>query len=120
MATQLVAVASLLLGSAFLLIAGGLHGLLLPTFGVAHGFTTTELGLLGTGWAAGFVARLPGHPARSCAASGTSAATASLASVAAVTILLNAADHRPVGVDRAPRASPASASPAPRWSWKAG
>ncbi len=88
MATQLVAVASLLLGSAFLVIAGGLHGLLLPTFGVAHGFTTTQLGLLGTGWATGFVLGCLVIP-RIVQRVGHVRTYSSLASVAAVTILLN-------------------------------
>ncbi|MEJ0013259.1 MAG: MFS transporter [Bauldia sp.] len=88
MSSQLVAVASLLLGSAFLLIAGGLHGILLPVVGAEAGFNLTELGLLGTGWSAGFISgcilipqivRRVGH-VRSYGA---------LASVAAVTILLN-------------------------------
>ena len=88
MTSQLVAVASLLLGSAFLLIAGGLHGLLLPVVGSLEGFNVTELGLLGTSWAAGFIGgcllipqivRRVGH-VRSYGA---------LASVSAVTILLN-------------------------------
>jgi MFS family permease len=88
MTSQLVAVASLLLGSAFLLIAGGLHGLLLPVVGSVQGFNVTELGLLGTSWAAGFIGgcllipqivRRVGH-IRSYGA---------LASVSAVTILLN-------------------------------
>ena len=56
MTSQLVAVASLLLGSAFLLIAGGIHGLLLPLRGTIEGFSLTELGLLGTSWATGFIA----------------------------------------------------------------
>ncbi len=47
---------SLLRGTAFLLAASGLHGLLLPLRGQAEGFTTATLGLLGTAWAAGFVA----------------------------------------------------------------
>jgi MFS family permease len=88
MTTQLVAVASLLLGSAFLLIAGGMHGLLLPVVGGAAGFSVTELGLLGTSWAAGFIAgcifipqivRRVGH-VRSYGA---------LAAVSAIAILLN-------------------------------
>lgn len=88
MTIQLVAVASLLLGSAFMLIAGGLQGLLLPVVGSLHDFSTTELGLLGTGWAAGFIAgcltiptivRRVGH-IRSFGA---------LASISAVAILLN-------------------------------
>src|SRR4051812_20938074 len=32
-----------------------MHSLLLPLRGTAEGFTTTELGLIGTGWATGFV-----------------------------------------------------------------
>jgi MFS family permease len=88
MPSQLVAVASLLLGSAFLLIAGGLHGLLLPVVGAERGFNLAELGLLGTSWSAGFISgcvlipqvvRRVGH-VRSYGA---------LASVAAITILLN-------------------------------
>jgi len=47
---------SLLRGTAFLLAASGLHGLLLPLRGQAEGFSTTALGLMGTAWAAGFVA----------------------------------------------------------------
>lgn len=88
MAPQLVAVASLLLGSAFLVLAGSMHGLLLAVRGTVEGFSTGELGLLGTGWATGFVAgcilipqvvRRVGHVR----------AYGALASVAAVTILLN-------------------------------
>ncbi len=47
---------SLLRGTAFLLAASGLHGLLLPLRGQAEGFSTTALGLFGTAWAGGFVA----------------------------------------------------------------
>jgi MFS family permease len=47
---------ALLRGTAFLLAASGLHGLLLPLRGQAEGFSTASLGLLGTAWAAGFVA----------------------------------------------------------------
>jgi MFS family permease len=45
-----------LLGSAFLLIAGGINGLLLPIRGTIEGFSDVSLGLLGTGWALGYVA----------------------------------------------------------------
>ncbi len=88
MAPQLVAVASLLLGSAFLLIAGALHGLLLAVRGTIAGFTTTELGLLGTGWAFGFITGcvLIPHIVRRVGHIRTYGA---LASVSAVTILLN-------------------------------
>lgn len=47
---------SLLRGTAFLLAASGLHGLLLPLRGQMEGFSTASLGLLGTAWAGGFVA----------------------------------------------------------------
>ena len=46
---------SLLRGTAFLLAASGLHGLLLPLRGQAEGFSTAALGFMGTAWAAGFV-----------------------------------------------------------------
>ncbi len=46
---------SLLRGTAFLLAASGLHGLLLPLRGQEEGFSTLALGLMGTGWASGFV-----------------------------------------------------------------
>ena len=46
---------SLLRGTAFLLAASGLHGLLLPLRGQAEGFSTAALGLFGTAWAGGFV-----------------------------------------------------------------
>ncbi|MGE0500962.1 MAG: MFS transporter [Rhizobiaceae bacterium] len=47
---------SLLRGTAFLLAATGLHGLLLPLRGQLEGFSTASLGLMGTFWAGGFVA----------------------------------------------------------------
>jgi MFS family permease len=47
---------SLLRGTAFLLAASGLHGLLLPLRGQEEGFSTSSLGLMGSAWAAGFVA----------------------------------------------------------------
>lgn len=88
MATQLVAVASLLISAAFLFMANGLTGLLLPVRGTIDGFTTIQLGLLGTSWAVGFIAatlcvpvivRRVGH-IRSFGA---------LASLSAIAILLN-------------------------------
>ncbi|WP_349359595.1 MFS transporter [Stappia sp.] len=54
--TQFLPIAALLAGSALLLLAGGLHGLLLPLRGSIEGFSDTALGLLGTGWAIGYVA----------------------------------------------------------------
>ncbi|WP_349364091.1 MAG: MFS transporter [Roseitalea porphyridii] len=45
----------LLLGAASLMFAGGLNGLILPVRGAQEGFSAFSLGLLGTGWAIGFV-----------------------------------------------------------------
>ncbi len=56
MLRNLLPVAALLLGSAFLLFAGGVNALILPIRGEAEGFTAASLGLLGTGWALGYVA----------------------------------------------------------------
>jgi MFS family permease len=55
MFASFVPIIALLRGTAFLLAASGLHSLLLPLRGQAEGFPTTDLGLLGTAWAGGFV-----------------------------------------------------------------
>lgn len=55
MTRHLGPIAALLLGSAFLLIAGGINGLILPVRGNAEGFSSISLGMLGTGWALGYV-----------------------------------------------------------------
>lgn len=55
MLRQLFPVSALLLGSACLLFAGGINGLILPIRGGIEGFTALSLGLLGTGWAVGYV-----------------------------------------------------------------
>ncbi len=44
------------MGTALLLFAGGINGLILPVRGTAEGFSATSLGLLGTGWAVGYIA----------------------------------------------------------------
>ncbi|WP_158964959.1 MFS transporter [Chachezhania sediminis] len=46
---------ALFLGSSFLLIAGGMNSLILPIRGEIEGMTAASLGLLGTGWAIGYV-----------------------------------------------------------------
>ncbi|MCP4386268.1 MAG: MFS transporter [Hyphomicrobiales bacterium] len=88
MASTLIPIAALLLGSSFLLMAGGLHGLLLPVQGTLEGFSTLELGLIGTGWSVGFmsgcllvpvIVRRVGHVR----------GYSTMASLAAVAILLN-------------------------------
>lgn len=55
MIRQLVPISALLLGSGLLLFAGGIHGLILPVRGSEEGFSASSLGLLGTGWAVGYV-----------------------------------------------------------------
>ncbi|MGB3245337.1 MAG: MFS transporter [Sulfitobacter sp.] len=52
---QILPVGALLLGSFFLLFGGGINGLILPVRGTAEGFSSLSLGLLGTGWALGYV-----------------------------------------------------------------
>ena len=56
MTRQILPIAALLLGSAFLLFAGGINALILPVRGTAEGFSSLSLGLLGTGWAVGYIA----------------------------------------------------------------
>ncbi|MFC3616684.1 MFS transporter [Lutimaribacter marinistellae] len=53
---QLFSVTALLLGSALLLFAGGMNALILPIRGTEEGFSAAALGILGTGWALGYVA----------------------------------------------------------------
>lgn len=55
MTRQLAPIFAIFLGSAFLMVAGGLNGLILPLRGSDEGFSTLSLGLLGTGWAIGYV-----------------------------------------------------------------
>ena len=55
MLKSLLPLAALLMGSAFLLFAGGVNSLILPVRGEAEGFSAVSLGLLGTGWAVGYV-----------------------------------------------------------------
>ncbi|MCR9126001.1 MAG: MFS transporter [Rhodobacteraceae bacterium] len=56
MVRQILPISALLLGSALLLFAGGINALILPVRGAAEGFSATALGLLGAGWAIGFIA----------------------------------------------------------------
>lgn len=55
MTRHLVPILALIAGSALLMMAGGLNGLILPMRGAVEGFSTFSLGLLGTGWAIGFI-----------------------------------------------------------------
>jgi MFS family permease len=53
--SSLVKIYALFLGSAFLLFAGGLQGLLLSVRGADEHFSLLALGLIGTGWSVGFI-----------------------------------------------------------------
>lgn len=55
MTDKIYPVAALLLGSAFLLFAGGTNALILPVRGAGEGFSSFSLGLMGTGWGIGYV-----------------------------------------------------------------
>ena len=48
-------ISALLFGSALLIFAGGINALILPIRGTTEGFSAASLGLLGTGWAVGYV-----------------------------------------------------------------
>lgn len=56
MPRNILPVLSLLVGTLFLFLGNGLQGLLLPVRGTHEGYSNEVLGLLGTTWAAGFVA----------------------------------------------------------------
>lgn len=53
--TSKLSIISLLFGAALLFLAGGINSLLLPVRGAAEGMSTLSLGLIGTGWAIGYV-----------------------------------------------------------------
>jgi MFS family permease len=78
---------ALLIGSAFLLFAGGINALILPIRGQIEGFSATALGLLGTGWAVGYVAGCLATPALT-ARVGHIRAFGVMCALAAITILL--------------------------------
>jgi MFS family permease len=88
MASQLVPVAALLLSSAFLLLASGLQGLLLPVRGTIENFSTFQLALIGTGWSVGFVVGCIVMP-EVVRRVGHVRAYGVMAAISAVTILLN-------------------------------
>jgi MFS family permease len=76
------------MGSAFLLFAGGVNGLILPIRGEAEGFTATSLGFLGTGWAVGYVAGCLRTPAL-VARVGHIRAFGAMCAIAAIAVLLS-------------------------------
>lgn len=85
---QILPIFALILGSAFLMAAGGIHGLILPIRGSAEGFSAFSLGMLGTGWAVGYVLGcilVPGVVARV----GHVRSFSVMAAVAVVSVLLS-------------------------------
>lgn len=88
MIRSLLPLSALLLGSAFLLFAGGVNSLILPVRGEMEGFTAASLGLLGTGWALGYVAGCLRTPAL-VARVGHIRAFGAMCAVAAIAVLLS-------------------------------
>ncbi|MFV2051332.1 MFS transporter [Aliiroseovarius sp. YM-037] len=88
MVRSLLPLSALLLGSAFLLFAGGVNGLILPIRGEAEGFTAASLGLLGTGWAIGYVAGCLRTPALVVRV-GHIRAFGAMCAIAAIAVLLS-------------------------------
>lgn len=89
MIRQFLPISALLLGSAFLLFAGGINGLILPIRGTNEGFTDVSLGLLGTGWALGYVSGCI-FTARLVSRVGHIRAFGAMAAIAAISILASA------------------------------
>ena len=54
MIRMLLPVLALFASTAFLLVGGGMQSVLLPIRGQMEGFTATQIGYIGTGWAIGF------------------------------------------------------------------
>lgn len=88
MVRSLLPLTALLLGSAFLLFAGGVNSLILPVRGEAEGFSAASLGLLGTGWAIGYVLGCLRTPAL-VARVGHIRAFGAMCAIAAIAVLLS-------------------------------
>ena len=88
MVKSLLPLTALLMGSAFLLFAGGVNALILPIRGEAEGFTAASLGLLGTGWAIGYVTGCLRTPAL-VARVGHIRAFGAMCAIAAIAVLLS-------------------------------
>lgn len=54
MLRQIFPITALFVSTFFLLAGGGMQSVLLPVRGQLEGFSTSQIGLIGTGWAAGF------------------------------------------------------------------
>ena len=88
MVKSLLPLAALLMGSAFLLFAGGVNALILPIRGEAEGFSAASLGLLGTGWAIGYIVGCLRTPAL-VARVGHIRAFGAMCAIASIAVLLS-------------------------------
>lgn len=88
MTRTLLPISALLLGTALLLFAGGINSLILPVRGSAEGFSAFSLGLLGTGWALGYVSGCIATPPL-VAKAGHIRAFSVMAAFAAIAILMS-------------------------------
>lgn len=88
MIRSLLPLSALLMGSAFLLFAGGVNSLILPVRGEAEGFSALSLGFLGTGWAIGYVTGCLRTPAL-VAQVGHIRAFGAMCAIAAIAVLLS-------------------------------
>lgn len=86
---KLLPLIALLSGSGFLFFAGGINGLILPVRGAHEGFSAFSLGLLGTGWAVGYVLGCIYAP-RLVSQVGHVRSFGAMAAVASLSVLLSA------------------------------
>ncbi|WP_127144749.1 MFS transporter [Pelagibacterium montanilacus] len=86
--SQVIRISALLMSSALLMVAGGMHGLILPVRGAAEGFSLLALGLIGTGWSVGFITGSIAVP-KLVQRVGHIRAYAVMAAIACMTILVN-------------------------------
>lgn len=95
MLANIFPISALLFGSALLMFAGGINGLILPVRGTIEGFSAFSLGLLGTGWAIGYVAGCLKVP-RLVSRVGHIRSFTALAALAAISILLSLLLMKPI------------------------
>lgn len=95
MKKNLLPLLALLSGSGFLFFAGGVNGLILPVRGADEGFSAFSLGLLGTGWAVGYILGCIYAP-RLVSQVGHVRSFGAMAAVASLSVLLSALIISPV------------------------
>lgn len=95
MKKNLIPLIALLSGSGFLFFAGGINGLILPVRGAEEGFSAFSLGLLGTGWAVGYISGCIYAP-RLVSQVGHVRSFGAMAAVASLSVLISALIISPV------------------------